>query len=74
MAAEFACVECGQPVIRLGVAEPPEFRFCAACLTVPGWFRCARMRTFLRADHDGVEAWEREGDAPVIIQMRDTDG
>lgn len=60
MAAEFTCVECGRHVVAICEEKPPEFRLCAACLTVPGWFRCVHMRTFLCADHDGVEAWERD--------------
>lgn len=63
MAAEFTCCECGRDVISLGEEKPPEFRLCAACLTVPGWYRCARMRAFLCADHDGREPWERQEEA-----------
>ncbi len=62
MAAEFTCCECARHVTAIVEDKPPEFRLCAHCLYVPGWFRCARMRAFLCADHSGREAWEAEAD------------
>lgn len=60
MTIEFVCSECTRSVMALAEVEPPPFNLCAACVTVPGWYRCARMRVFLCADHDGLEPWERE--------------
>lgn len=60
MPAEFTCSECARDVTVITSDEPPAFNLCAACLTIPGWFRDARMRAFLCADHDGLEPWERD--------------
>jgi hypothetical protein len=38
---EYDCVECGRHIISVGFNPRP---FCAACLTIPGWFRDLEMR------------------------------
>lgn len=60
MAAEFICLECGEPIVIVNANEPPEFRLCALCLTQPGWFRDPHARAAIAPHHDGREAWERE--------------
>lgn len=60
MAAEFDCCECGRHIIAIWAATPPEPPLCAACLTIPGWFRMPEVRAALDPEHDGREVCERE--------------
>ena len=61
--AEFDCCECGRHIIVMHTATIPEMRLCAACQTIPGWYRFPQYRAVLDPGHDGLETWEREASA-----------
>jgi hypothetical protein len=46
---EFDCIECGRHIVRLAApADQP--KLCAACITMPGWFRDPKLRAIIDPD------------------------
>jgi hypothetical protein len=50
--AEFDCEECGRHIIQFG---GPFTRRCAACTTMPGWFRDADLAKRIDPDYQPRE-------------------
>lgn len=59
---EFDCCECGRHIILVSgeLREPP---LCAACISLPGWFRDPKIRDIIDPEHDG-----RGRDEPKVLQ------
>lgn len=55
---EFDCIECGRHIIQF--CGPSPMKLCAACLTIPGWYRDPRLRAVLDPDHDGRDPADAE--------------
>lgn len=46
---EFDCTECERRIVQLG-GPINEFRLCAACLALPGWFNDPYLRRVIDPD------------------------
>ena len=57
----FTCVECGRSIIAI-VWPKGQPNICAACLTVPGWFRDPQVRRII-AGGETLKLPEHERDA-----------
>lgn len=58
--AEYDCCECGRHIVLITSPVPPTPPLCAACQSIPGWYRFPQLRAVLDPEHDGLEVWERE--------------
>lgn len=63
IAAEFDCVECGRHIIDCSSDVVRPVRLCGSCIHLPGWYRLPEVRKCIDPDHDGLEIWERGGQA-----------